>query len=228
MKVGKNKAAADTKLDRMKEYALEDAVKLVKDLKFTKFDESVDLAINLGVDPRHADQNIRVTTALPHGTGKEVKLLVITQGPKEKEAEDAGADYVGKEYLEKIKNGWDDIDKIIATPDMMPELGRLGKILGPKGLMPNPKSGTVTMDVASAVKELKGGKIELRVEKTGIIHTQCGKSSFEEIALVENIRAIYDTLMKAKPSSVKGTYFKKLSVSSTMGPGIKVSQGSIR
>ena len=228
MKVTKNKKAANTILDRMKEYSLEDAVKLVKDLKFVKFDESVDLAINLGVDPRHADQNIRLTTTLPHGTGKEVKVLVVTQGPKEKEAKDAGADFVGKEYLEKIKGGWDDMDKIIATPDMMPELGKLGKVLGPKGLMPNPKSGTVTMDVTNAVRELKSGKIEIRVEKNGIIHTQCGKSSFQENALVENIRTIYDTVMKAKPASVKGTYLKKISVSSTMGPGIRVNQGSIK
>jgi len=228
MKVSKNKKAANTVLDRIKEYSLEDAVKLVKDLKFVKFDESVDLAINLGVDPRHADQNIRLTTTLPHGTGKEVKVLVVAQGPKEKEAKEAGADYVGKEYLEKIKGGWSDVDKIIATPDMMAELGKLGKVLGPKGLMPNPKSGTVTMDVTNAVRELKSGKIELRVEKNGIVHTQCGKSSFQENALVENIQTIYDTVMKAKPASVKGTYLKKMSVSSTMGPGIKIDQGSIR
>ena len=228
MKVSKNKKAANTVLDRIKEYSLEDAVKLVKDLKFVKFDESVDLAINLGVDPRHADQNIRVTTTLPHGTGKEVKVLVVAQGPKEKEAKEAGADYVGKEYLEKIKGGWDDMDKIIATPDMMPELGKLGKVLGPKGLMPNPKSGTVTMDVTNAVRELKSGKIELRVEKNGIVHTQCGKSSFQENALVENIQTIYDTVMKAKPASVKGTYLKKMSISSTMGPGIKIDQSNIR
>ena len=228
MKISKNKKATNTILDHMKEYSLEDAVKLVKDLKFVKFDESVDLAINLGVDPRHADQNIRLTTTLPHGTGKEVKVLVVAQGPKEKEAKEAGADFVGKEYLEKIKGGWDDMDKIIATPDMMPELGKLGKVLGPKGLMPNPKSGTVTMDVTNAVRELKSGKIEIRVEKNGIIHTQCGKSSFQENALVENIRTIYDTVIKAKPASVKGTYLKKISVSSTMGPGIKVDQASIR
>ena len=228
MGISKNRKVAIEKLDRMKEYSLEDAVKMIKDLKSTKFDESIDLAINLGVDPRHADQNIRVTTTLPYGTGKNIKVLVVTQGPKEKEAQDAGADYVGKEYLEKLKGGWDDVDKIIATPDMMPELGKLGKLLGPRGLMPNPKSGTVTMDVSSAVKELKAGKIEIRVEKTGIIHTQCGKSSFEENALVENIRSIYDTVMKAKPPSVKGAYLKKMSVSSTMGPGIKVDQGSIR
>jgi len=228
MKISKNKKAANTVLDRMKEYSLEDAVKLVKDLKFVNFDESVDLAINLDVDPRHADQNIRLTTTLPHGTGKEVKVLVVAQGPKEKEAMEAGADYVGKEYLEKIKGGWSDVDKIIATPDMMAELGKLGKVLGPKGLMPNPKSGTVTMDVTNAVRELKSGKIELRVEKNGIVHTQCGKSSFQENALVENIQTIYDTVMKAKPASVKGTYLKKMSVSSTMGPGIKIDQGSIR
>ena len=228
MKISKNKKAANTVLDRIKEYSLEDAVKLVKDLKFVNFDESVDLAINLDVDPRHADQNIRLTTTLPHGTGKEVKVLVVAQGPKEKEAKEAGADYVGKEYLEKIKGGWSDVDKIIATPDMMAELGKLGKVLGPKGLMPNPKSGTVTMDVTNAVRELKSGKIELRVEKNGIVHTQCGKSSFQENALVENIQTIYDTVMKAKPASVKGTYLKKMSVSSTMGPGIKIDQGSIR
>lgn len=228
MQISKNRKAINDKLDRMKEYSLADAVKLMKEVKFSNFDESVDLAINLGVDPRHADQNIRVTTTLPHGTGKKVKILVVTQGGKEKEATDAGADFVGKEYLEKLKNGWDDVDKVIATPDMMAELGKLGKVLGPKGLMPNPKSGTVTMEVAKAVKELKSGKIEIRVEKTGIVHVQCGKSSFKDSALIENICAVYDTVMKAKPSSVKGTYFKKLSLSSTMGPGIKVDKGSIR
>lgn len=228
MGISKNKKELNKKIDSMKNYSLKDAVKLVKESKFVKFDESIDLAINLGVDPRHADQNIRLTTTLPHGTGKDVKVLVITQGPKEKDAQEAGADYVGKEYLEKLKNGWDDVDKVVATPDMMPELGKLGKILGPKGLMPNPKSGTVTMDIASAVKELKAGKIEIRVEKTGIVHIQCGKSSFEENALLENIQTIYDTIMKAKPSSVKGTYFKKISMSSSMGPGIKIDQGTIR
>ena len=228
MSITKNKKEINKKVDTLKEYSLQDAVRMVKDLKFVKFDESIDLAINLGVDPRHADQNIRFTTSLPHGTGKDIKVLVVTQGPKEKEAKEAGADYVGQEFLEKLKNGWDDVDKIVATPDMMPELGKLGKVLGPKGLMPNPKSGTVTMDVASAVKELKAGKVEIRVEKTGIVHIQCGKSSFEEIALVENIRTIYETIMKAKPSSLKGTYLNKISISSTMGPGIKVDQGTIR
>ena len=228
MSITKNKKEINKKVDPLKEYSLQDAVRMVKDLKFVKFDESIDLAINLGVDPRHADQNIHLTTSLPHGTGKDIKVLVVTQGPKEKEAKEAGADYVGQEFLEKLKNGWDDVDKIVATPDMMPELGKLGKVLGPKGLMPNPKSGTVTMDVASAVKELKAGKVEIRVEKTGIVHIQCGKSSFEEIALVENIRTIYETIMKAKPSSLKGTYLNKISISSTMGPGIKVDQGTIR
>jgi len=200
---------------------------LMKKLKFTKFDESVDIAMNLGVDPRHADQNIRINTSLPHGTGKEIKVLVVAQGPKEKEAKESGADYVGKEYLDKLKAGWDEVDKIIATPDMMQELGKLGKVLGPKGLMPNPKSGTVTMDVSNAVKELKAGKIELRVEKNGILHAQCGKSSFDDSHLIENIRMVYETIVKAKPASVKGTYLKKISISSTMGPGIKIDESSI-
>ena len=168
---------------------MEDAIDLVKKYKFVRFDESVDLAINLDVDPRHAEQNIRVTTPLPHGTGNKVTILVLASGPKEKEAHDAGADFVGnKDYLAKIKNGWTDVDKIVATPDMMGELGKLGKILGPKGLMPNPKSGTVTMDVVKAVKELKAGKVELRVESNGIIHVACGKTSFKSEHLVENIK----------------------------------------
>lgn len=228
MGVSKNRKDLNQKIDLIKEFSIKEAVKMLKELKFTKFDESVDLAINLGVDPRHADQNIRLNTTLPHGTGKDIKVLVVTQGPKEAEAKEAGADFVGVEYLEKLKNGWDDVDKIIATPDMMSELGRLGKVLGPKGLMPNPKSGTVTTDISSAVKEIKAGKIEIRVEKTGIVHVQCGKSSFEESALAENIKTIYDTIMKAKPSSVKGKYLKKITVSSTMGPGIKIDQGSIK
>jgi large subunit ribosomal protein L1 len=225
----KNQKALREKFDKMQAYTIEDAVKLVKELKFSKFDESIEVAINLGVDPRHADQNIRITTGLPNGTGKEVRVLVITSGPKEKEAEEAGADFVGnKDYFDKIKSGWDDIDKIIATPDMMPELGKLGKILGPKGLMPNPKSGTVTMDVANAVKELKAGKIELRVDKTGIIHTTFGKTSFETAALVDNLKTIYQTVLKVKPASVKGQYLKKMTISSTMGPGIKIDHAAIR
>ena len=227
MFISKNKKSINSNFDPIKEYDIDEAVGLLKKLKFTKFDESVDIAMNLGVDPRHADQNIRISASLPHGTGKEIKVLVVAQGPKEKEAIESGADYVGKEYLDKLKAGWDEIDKIIATPDMMQELGKLGKILGPKGLMPNPKSGTVTMDISNAVKELKAGKIELRVEKNGIVHTQCGKSSFNESDLVENIRMVYNTILKAKPASVKGTYLKKISISSTMGPGIKINQSSI-
>ena len=227
MKITKNRKKINSELDQTKNYSVIDAIKMLKSLKFTKFDESIDLAINLGVDPRHADQNIRLTTSLPHGTGKEVKVLVVTQGPKEQEAKDAGADYVGKEFLEKLKSGWDDVDKIVATPDMMPELGKLGKVLGPKGLMPNPKSGTVTTDISNSVKEIKAGKIELRVEKNGIVHAQCGKSSFEESALEQNVKTIYETIMKAKPASVKGTYLKKMTISSSMGPGIKIDHGSI-
>ena len=229
MKMTKNYKTTREKFDRMKLYPINEAVALVQEMKFTKFDESIDLAINLDVDPRHAEENIRVTTALPHGTGKEVSVLVLASGPKEKEALEAGADYVGnKEYLDKIKGGWADVDKIIATPDMMGALGKLGRILGPKGLMPNPKSGTVTMDVAKAVKDLKAGQVELRVEKTGIVHVPCGKSSFEKDAIVENIRTIYDTLIKNRPASVKGQYLEKMSVSSTMGPGIKIDHASIR
>ena len=229
MKMTKNYKTTREKFDRMKLYPIDEAVALVQEMKFAKFDESIDLAINLDVDSRHAEENIRVTTALPHGTGKEVSVLVLASGPKEKEALEAGADYVGnKEYLDKIKGGWADVDKIIATPDMMGELGKLGRILGPKGLMPNPKSGTVTMDVAKAVKDLKAGQVELRVEKTGIVHVPCGKSSFEKDAIVENIRTIYDTLIKNRPASVKGQYLEKMSVSSTMGPGIKIDHASIR
>ena len=209
------------------EMSKEDSLNLCKENATANFDESVDLAINLGVDPRHADQNIRLTTSLPHGTGKDIKVLVVTQGPKEQEAKDAGADYVGKDFLEKLKSGWDDVDKIVATPDMMPELGKLGKVLGPKGLMPNPKSGTVTTDIAGSVKDLKSGKIELRVEKNGIVHAQCGKSSFDHNALEENVKTVYNTIMKAKPASVKGTYFKKMTISTTMGPGIKIDHGNI-
>ena len=228
MKKSKNMLNATEKFDSMKAYLLEEAVALVKDMKYSKFDESVDLAIKLGVDPRHAEENIRVTTPLPHGTGKSVKVLVLAEGPKEKEAEEAGADYVGnKEFLTKIKNGWTDVDKIVATPDMMGELGKLGKILGPKGLMPNPKSGTVTMDVAKAVKDLKAGQVELRVESNGIIHVSCGKVSFEIEQLVENIAKIHDTIMKARPSSVKGQYLEKIFISSTMGPSVIIDHIAI-
>ena len=229
MKLSKNMSTALNKFDNSVSYILEDAVALVQELKYSNFDETVDLAINLDVDPRHAEENIRVTTPLPHGTGKSVTVLVLASGPKEKEAEEAGADYVGnKDYLSKIKNGWTDVDKIIATPDMMGELGKLGKILGPKGLMPNPKSGTVTMDVGKAVKELKAGQVELRVESNGIVHVVCGKTSFDKKHLVENIKKIYDTIIKARPASVKGDYFNKMTVSSSMGPGIIIDHLALR
>ena len=209
-------------------YNLEQAIEIVKKASHVKFDESVDLAINLNVDPRHAEQNIRVSTSLPRGTGKKVVLLVLAQGEKVQEALDAGADYCGnKEYLDKIKSGWVDVDKIIATPDMMAELGKLGKILGPKGLMPNPKSGTVTTNVAKAVSDQKSGMVELRVEKTGIIHTVCGKVSFDSKDLVDNIKQIYSTLLKSRPPSVKGQFLEKISISSSMGPGVKVNINSI-
>ena len=228
MKKSKNMSNANDKFDNMKAYLLEEAVSLVKDMKYSKFDESVDLAIKLGVDPRHAEENIRVTTPLPHGTGKTVKVLVLTEGSKEKEAEEAGADFVGgKDFLTKIKNGWTDVDKIVATPDMMGELGKLGKILGPKGLMPNPKSGTVTMDVAKAVKDLKAGQVELRVESNGIVHVSCGKVSFKKEQLIENIAKIHDTIMKVRPSSVKGQYLEKIFISSTMGPSVIIDHLAI-
>ncbi|MBT3299303.1 MAG: 50S ribosomal protein L1 [Candidatus Marinimicrobia bacterium] len=229
MKITKNQKNIAEKFNSDDTYPIDESVSLMKEMKFSKFDESVDLAFNLNVDPRHAEENIRITTALPHGTGKSVSVLVLASGPKEKEAEEAGADFVGnKEYLNKIKNGWSDVDKIVATPDMMPELGKLGRVLGPKGLMPNPKSGTVTMNVAKAVKELKAGQVELRVEKQGIIHVSCGKTSFEDDALSENIKTIYNKLIKARPASVKGQYVKKMTLSSTMGPGIKIDHSSIR
>ena len=207
---------------------LTDAIQIVKEVSSVKFDESVDLAIKLNVDPRHAEENIRISTPLPNGTGKKVVLLVLAQGDKVKEALDAGADYCGnKDYIDKIKSGWVDVDKIIATPDMMAELGKLGKILGPKGLMPNPKSGTVTMDVVKAVNDQKAGMVELRVEKTGIVHTVCGKVSFDSPDLIENISSIYNSLLKIRPPSVKGQFIEKMSISSTMGPGVKINLNSI-
>ncbi len=209
-------------------YDLEEAIEIVKKASSVKFDETVDLAINLNVDPRHAEENIRISASLPKGTGKKVVLLVLAQGEKVKEALDAGADYCGnKEYLDKIKAGWVDVDKIIATPDMMAELGKLGKILGPKGLMPNPKSGTVTMNVAKAVSDQKSGMVELRVEKTGIIHTICGKVSFDSKDLIENINQIHNSILKSRPPSVKGQFLEKVSISSSMGPGVKVNINSI-
>ena len=228
MKLSKNMKAIAKEIDKLKAYTLADAVELLKQVKFSKFDESVDIAINLNVDPRHAEENIRITTSLPHGTGKIVSVLVLTSGPKEQEAIEAGADFVGnKDFLTKIKNGWTDVDKIVATPDMMGELGKLGKILGPKGLMPNPKSGTVTMDVAKAVSSLKSGQVELRVESNGIIHVSCGKISFSSTKLIENITKVYETVVKSRPSSVKGQFLKKMTVSSTLGPGINIDHSLI-
>lgn len=228
MALTKNKRLIDEKFDSEKEYSLDDAISLIKDMKFTKFDESVDIALNMSVDPRHADQNIRITTSLPSGTGSEVSILVLARGPKEKEAKEAGADFVGNDdFIEKLKNGWSEIDKIVATPDMMPLLGKLGKVLGPKGLMPNPKSGTVTMDVKKAVNELKSGRVELRVEKNGIIHSSFGKISFEKDDLIDNVRTIYESLLKARPASAKGQFVKKITLSSTMGPGVKVALETI-
>ena len=214
--------------DKDHHYDLNKAIDIVKKASSANFDESVDLAIGLNVDPRHAEENIRITTSLPKGTGKKVVLLVLAQGEKVQEALDAGADFCGnKEYIDKIKAGWVDIDKIIATPDMMSELGKLGKILGPKGLMPNPKSGTVTMDVAKAVSDQKAGMVELRVEKAGIVHTTCGKVSFKKDDLAKNISQIYNSLIKSRPASVKGQFLEKITISSSMGPGVKININSI-
>jgi large subunit ribosomal protein L1 len=215
-------------IDTKKEYSIIDAVKAIKENSKVKFTESVDCAVRLGVDPRHADQMVRGTVTLPFGTGKQVKVLVIAKGGKAQEALDAGADFAGfEEYLEKIKGGWTDIDVIVATPDSMGELGKLGRILGPKGLMPNPKSGTVTQDVANAVKEVKAGKIDFRVEKAGIVHTSIGKMNFEADKLAENARAFLNTIVKLKPASAKGQYIKSIYLSSTMGPGLKISKEEI-
>ena len=211
-----------------KEYTLPEAISLLKDQSRVKFVESLDCAIRLGVDPRHADQMVRGTVSLPHGTGKTVSVLVIAKGAKIQEALDAGADFAGfDDYLEKIKGGWADVDVVVATPDSMAELGKLGKILGPKGLMPNPKSGTVTMDVAKAVKDVKGGKIEFRVEKTGIVHTSLGKLNFDTDKLVDNTKVFLNTIIKMKPSTAKGQYVKSLFLSSTMGPGLKISKDEL-
>jgi large subunit ribosomal protein L1 len=215
-------------IDKLKEYALEEAVSILKDSKPVKFDETVEVAVNLGIDPRHSDQIVRGTVALPHGTGKDVKVLVFAKGDKIGEAEAAGADFVGgAEFVTKIKEGWTDIDVIVATPDMMAEVGKIGRILGPRGLMPNPKSGTVTMDVAKAVSELKAGKIEFRCEKNGIVHVGVGKLSFEADQISANIKSFMDAIMRAKPAASKGTYLKKVSVSSSMGPGLRIDKASV-
>ncbi len=223
MTIGKKFKAASSKVDRNKRYKLDDAFKLIKETATKKFDETVDAAINLGVDPKHADQVVRGAVVLPHGMGKAVKVAVFAKGDKAREAQEAGADIVGAEDLaEKIQGGFMDFDKVIAAPDMMGVVGRLGKVLGPRGLMPNPKVGTVTMDVAKAVKEQKAGKVEFRVEKAGIVHVPFGKASFDPQKLKDNFGVIMELIFKAKPQTAKGVYVKNVTVSCTMGPGIKV------
>ncbi|NNG16045.1 MAG: 50S ribosomal protein L1 [Gemmatimonadales bacterium] len=225
---GKQFTAALAQVDRAKFYQPAEAVDMVKGAAFAKFDETVEIAVRLGVDPRHADQVVRGTVVLPHGTGKSVRVLVIAQGDKVREAEAAGADFVGTEYVQKIKDGWLDCDVIVATPDVMAQLGQLGRVLGPRGLMPNPKAGTVTMDVTKAVQEIKAGKIEFRVDKTGNVHAPVGKVSFGAPQLVENITAFMDTIVRAKPAAAKGTYIKSATVSSTMGPGVRLDLAEYR
>jgi len=220
---GKKYTEARDKVDPQKKYELGEALALVVDNAFAKFDESVDVALRLGVDPRHADQMVRGSVVLPHGTGKTTRVLVFAKGEKEKEAREAGADHVGAEDLaEKIQGGWLDFDKVIATPDTMGTVGKLGKILGPRGMMPNPKVGTVTFDVAKAVGEMKAGRVDFRVDKVGIVHCAIGKVSFGKDKISDNVKALFELIMKLKPSSSKGTYLKSVTVSSTMGPGVKV------
>jgi large subunit ribosomal protein L1 len=227
--VAKKKASARETVDRAMKYGLEEGLDAVIKAAYGKFDESVDVAVKLGVDPRHADQMVRGTCVLPHGTGKTVRVLVFAKGEKEKEAEDAGADFVGAEDLaKKIQEGWLDFDKAVATPDMMGVVGRLGKILGPRGMMPNPKVGTVTFDVGRAVSELKGGKVEFRVEKAGIVHVPVGRVSFGVEKLSENLRSLMDSIIRLKPSSSKGVYLKGISISSTLGPGVKLDPQEMR
>lgn len=223
LKSGKKYRKATEGLEPARRYPLAAAVKEVKERRFAKFDEAVEVSVRLGVDPKQADQIVRGTVVMPHGTGKKVRILVLAKGEKEKEAQAAGADYVGaEEYVAKIQQGWTDVDAIIATPDLMGQVGKLGKILGPRGLMPNPKSGTVTFDVAKAVKDLKAGKIEYRVDKQGNIGTAIGKTSFSEQQLTENAQAFLAAVVRARPASVKGQYLRNVTLSSTMGPGVKV------
>ncbi|MBS2967321.1 50S ribosomal protein L1 [Metabacillus sp. KIGAM252] len=226
-KKGKKYVEAAKLVDRSKAYPVTEAVELAKKTNTAKFDATVEVAFRLGVDPRKNDQQIRGAVVLPNGTGKTQKVLVFAKGEKAKEAEAAGADYVGdSEFITKIQQGWFEFDVIVATPDMMGEVGKLGRVLGPKGLMPNPKTGTVTFEVERAVNEIKAGKVEYRVDKAGIIHVPIGKVSFEDNKLVENFRTIFDTLLKAKPAAAKGTYMKSVAVTSTMGPGVKVDSSS--
>ncbi len=225
---GKKYGVSAARVDRTREFPIGDAVKLVKQAAFAKFNETVDVAVRLGVDPRHADQVVRGTVVLPHGTGKTVRVLVITQGDKVKDALDAGADFAGVEYLAKLKEGWLECDVIVATPDVMGQLGQLGRILGPRGLMPNPKAGTVTMDVARAVREIKAGKIEFRVDKTGNVHAPIGKVNFSEQQLAENLTSFMDTIVRVKPAAAKGQYIRSATVSSTMGPGVRLDTAVYR
>jgi len=222
-KLSKNRTKADLAVDVSRKYSVEEACSLVKKAKFAKFDETVDIAVRLGVNPKHADQMVRGALVLPHGTGQTVRVLVFAKGDKEREAKEAGADFVGSDdMVAKVSEGFMDFDRVIATPDMMGAVGKLGRVLGPRGLMPNPKVGTVTFDVGTAVREAKGGKVEYRVEKAGIVHARIGKCSFTEQALADNAGALIQALMKAKPSTAKGTYLRSITVSSTMGPGIKI------
>lgn len=226
---GKKYQDAKAKIDRTKRYSFEEAVKLALDTSYAKFDESVDVAVVLGVDPRHADQMVRGSVVLPHGTGKSPRVVVFAKGDKAKEAEAAGADYVGAEDLiKKIQEGWLDFDKAVATPDMMPLVGRIGKILGPRGLMPSAKTGTVTWDVAKAVKDIKSGKIDFKVDRAGVVHAPVGRVSFGPEKILENLAAFFDALLKAKPSGAKGQYIKNIAISTTMGPGIKVDPADVR
>jgi large subunit ribosomal protein L1 len=228
MKTSKRIAKSAEGLDSTRAYPIEEAVKLVKARATAKFDETIEVAINLGVDPRHADQMVRGVVSLPNGSGRKLRVAVFAKGPKADEAKAAGADIVGAEDLaERVQKGEIDFDRCIATPDMMGVVGRLGKVLGPRGLMPNPKVGTVTMDVTNAIKDAKGGAVEYRVEKAGIVQAGVGKASFDEKALVENVRSFVDSVAKARPQGAKGTYMKRISVSSTMGPGVKVALGSV-
>ncbi len=225
---GKKYKEAAALVDREKRYSLEEAIGLAKKTAKVKFDETVDLAVNLGVDPKQADQMVRGTVVLPHGTGKKVRVLVFAKGEKEKEARDAGADHVGAEDLaDKIQKGWTEFDTVVATPDIMALVGKLGKVLGPRGLMPNPKTGTVTFDVAKAIKDIRAGKVEYRVDKAGIVHVSVGKASFEESKLLENAKSVLESILKAKPSSSKGKYLKAAAMSTTMGPGIKMDTAEI-
>ncbi len=229
MKRGKKWRETREKVDKLKEYSLGEAIEFLKTNAHTKFDETMDIAVNLGVDPRKSDQAVRSAVVLPHGIGKTTRVLAFAQGEKEKEAQEAGADYVGGEdFAKKIQDGWMDFDAVVATPDMMKVVGKLGKILGPRGMMPNPKVGTVSMEIGKAIKELKAGKVEFRAEKGGILHAPLGKVSFNAQSLQENVKAFMDAVYKAKPATSKGAYVKKVTLSSTMGPGLKVKVAEVK